>query len=96
MKCSVCAQDFSNAFKLWGVRDYNTFVVRADVFTAETLQLIFDFASINQIYELSIDTSQPEITSCPGCQLLNIRQRKERNKLLDLPEFHHLNMHDFF
>ena len=96
MKCNVCHKDYSNPLRLWRVKGYSTFEITADVFTAETLQLILEYARINQLPELMIDTYQPESTPCVGCQLLNLKQRKLRNKLLEKPENGHLDSNEFF
>ena len=95
MKCIVCGQDYSNALRLFNVRNYNNFYVEADVFTAETLQLIFDYAQINQLVDFSIHAEESKIIKCAGCQELNIEQKRRRRELLNLPEFRHVNRYDF-
>lgn len=95
MKCTVCGQDYSNALRLFTVRSYNQFYVKVDVFTAETLQLIFDYAQINQLESFSINAEESQVLKCAGCQELNIEQKRKRRELLNLPEFNHINRYDF-
>ncbi|MER1999399.1 MAG: hypothetical protein ABS882_06460 [Lysinibacillus sp.] len=95
MKCNVCKQDYSNALRLFKVHQYDTFIVKADVFTAETLQLIFDYVQINQLSSFSIIANESKIIKCAGCQELNIMERVKRRELLNLPEFNYINHHDF-
>ena len=95
MKCNVCKQDYGNALRLFTVYKYNTFIVKADVFTAETLQLIFDYAQINQLSSFSITATESKVIKCAGCQELNIMERVKRRELLNLPEFNHINHRDF-
>lgn len=95
MICTVCGQDYSNALRLFKVRSYNRFYVKGHVFTAETLRLIFDYAKVNQLKEFSISAEQSMEIKCAGCQELNIEQKRKRRELLNLPEFNHINRHDF-
>lgn len=95
MKCNLCGQDYSNALRLFTVRNYNHFYVKADVFTAETLRIIFDYAQINQLSSFSITADESKVIKCAGCQELNIVERIMRRELLNLPEFNHINRQDF-
>ena len=96
MKCHVCGKDYTHALRTFSVQNYNRFYVHADVFTAEALSLIFDYAQLNQLDTFTIDADESKIIKCAGCQELNIYERMKRRDLLNLPEFGHINRHDFF
>lgn len=101
MICSACHTDYNFQSHKWdfegkGDQGEAMYVVRSSVYTSKILTQILEHAVLHQLIGISIDASLAEYEPCEGCQLLNLRQRKERDELLDLPKYRHFDYYDAF
>lgn len=100
MICTVCHSNYylqNDNWEFEGRKDkVGIYLIRSNVFTPEILEQILEHALLNRFTEISVDSYLAEYVSCEGCQLLNLRLRKEREKLLDLSKYQNLIYYDSF
>ncbi len=101
MICMVCHTQYhlqNNSWKLESSpnKAEGNYMIQSNVFTPEILEQILEHALQNEFNEISVDSYLAEYVLCEGCQLLNLRLRKERDKLFDLPKYQNLIYYDSF
>lgn len=101
MICSVCHENYDCLSQNWhysgqGNDGEGLYIVKSKVFTTEILKQVLEHALNNGINEISVDAFLAEYEPCEGCQLLNLRQRKERDELLNSPKYQHMIYYDSF
>lgn len=95
MICPVCHTDYQLQHNNWKFEGHSEneegiYIVLSNVYTPEILEEILEHALQNELTEISVDAYSAEFVTCEGCQILNIRLAKERDKLLDLPRYQKL------
>lgn len=101
MICMVCHTHYhlqNNSWKFEGSpnKAEGNYMIQSNVFIPEILEQILEHALQNEFNEIAVDSYLAEYVSCEGCQLLNLRLRNERERLLDLPKYQNLIYYDSF
>jgi len=101
MICIVCNTHYHLQYNSWKfegspIKTKGNYMIQSNVFTSEMLEQILEHALQNGFNEISVDSFFAEYVTCEGCQLLNLRLRKERYKLLDLLKYQNLIYYDSF
>lgn len=101
MICMVCHTQYylqDNSWKFEGSpnKAEGNYMIQSNVFISEILEQILEHALQNEFNEILVDSYSAEYGSYEECQLLNLRLRNEREKLLDLPKYQNLIYYDSF
>ena len=72
------------------------YVVESEVLTPNIIEAILTHALQHHYAEIAVDAYAAEYTTCPGCEQLNLQLNKERDLILNAPQFQGITYYDSF